>query len=228
MRIRLARILLTLTVALGVLGSPAMAQSQGYVIRPGDKLAISFFTAAGTAIPEITGERIVDRDGEIFLPYVGSLQVLGLDAIEVRELLEDRFGAFYSSPVIDVVATLKVNVTGAVPRPGSFFLDPTSTVVDAVSAAGGTGTGISFAGSGGGSVASDPSAVRLVRDGVTSIIDLSADNATEDGTQLVLSGDWIFVPPAGRSRWRDNIDFISSIVTLIAATAGLILLFSSN
>jgi polysaccharide export outer membrane protein len=224
-RLASSAVFLTALALLIPAGGFAQESDYGYTLRAGDRVDLKFFTAAGTEISEITGERIIDRDGNIFLPYIGSTGVSGLNAIDVRELLEREFSAYYSNPVVDVTASLKVNVTGAVPQPGSFFLDPTSTIIDAVSEAGGTGTGIATTGYGI-QAAADASEVRLVRDGETSIIDLTADNASLTASGRIRSGDWIYVPPAARSEWRDTIEFISSIVTLIAATVGLVLLFS--
>ena len=70
------------------------AAGQDYAVRPGDQLEIRFFTAAGTEIREITGQRFVDQTGHIFLPYVGSQWVDGLDAASVRELLQGEFAEF--------------------------------------------------------------------------------------------------------------------------------------
>ncbi len=192
-----------------------------YDVRAGDQVAIEFYTAAGTRLAEVSGERTVDRNGRIYLPYVGTVELTGLDAPGIREVLTQRFSEFYDSPVVDVTVLLRVNVTGAVRLPGSYFLDPASTIVDALSRGGGTGTEVDIGMVGG---AADPSQVRLVRGGTTETLNLRPDEATPEVlTRRIQSGDWLYVPPRPRSRWRDNIQFISTIVGLVAGVATVVI-----
>ncbi len=203
--------------------NPASAQESG--VRAGDKVTIDFYTAAGNQLSEITGERIVNRDGELFLPFVGTAHVEDLTAREIRELLTERYSEFFSDPVVEVTVKIKVNVTGAVARAGSFFLDPSSTVIDALSGAGGTGTGLDLRGIGSG--APDARNVRLVRDGVTRVLNLDplgGDRAAID--MPIQSGDWLHVPPMPRSRTRENIQFWGTLVSLTAGVIGVIIAVS--
>lgn len=203
--------------------NPAAAQESG--VRAGDKVTIDFYTAAGNQLSEITGERIVNRDGELFLPFVGTVHVRDLTAREIRELLTERFSAFFSDPVVEVTVKIKVNVTGAVARAGSFFLDPSSTVIDALSGAGGTGTGLDLRGIGSG--APDAKNVRLVRDGVTRILNLDPIDGNRVAIDMpIQSGDWLHVPPMPRSRTRENIQFWGTLVSLTAGVIGLIIAVS--
>jgi polysaccharide export outer membrane protein len=216
----------------GLLGSPLAGQApsvetQVYGLRPGDRLTISFYTAAGRELPEVAGRRTVDRNGEIFLPYVGTVAVEGLDATEVRARLVELYGGFYADPVVDVVAELRVNVTGAVNAPGNYYLDPSSTVLDALAAA--SGTGLDVGGFGvGGTVPSDISRVRLVRDGRTRILDLSPDDIAPEALSLrIQSGDWVFVPALRQSRLRQEVLFWGNVVGLLASVVSVIVVVSN-
>ena len=111
-------------------------------VQAGDQVSITFYTAAGTELSEVSGERTVDDNGEVFLPFLGTVSVLGLNAQAIREVLEDRYGTIYADPVIEVSASIHINVTGAVGRPGRFFLPPSATLVDALALAGGAGSEI--------------------------------------------------------------------------------------
>lgn len=203
---------------------PVSAQESG--VRAGDKVTIDFYTAAGNQLSEITGERVVDRDGELFLPFVGTVRVENLTAAQIRELLTQRFSTFFSEPVVEVTVLIKVNVTGAVARPGSFFLDPSSTVIDALSGAGGTGTGLDLRGIGGG--AADARHVRLVRDEETQVLNLDPLDGDQSAIYLpVQSGDWLHVPPVPRSRTRENVQFWGTIVSLTAGVVGVIIAVSN-
>ena len=68
--------------------------------QPGDQVTIAFYTAAGTRLAEVSGERDVDSNGEAFLPFLGTVSVVGLETAEIRRLLEDRYGVLYSNPVV--------------------------------------------------------------------------------------------------------------------------------
>ncbi len=216
-----ARVLLVLLLAPGLLRAQEAERKPLYGVRPGDQVQIEFFTSAGARLTEVAGTRIVDPNGDIYLPYVGTVHVQGLDAHGIRELLRERFAGFYTDPVVDVTTKLRINVTGAVRAPGHYFVDPTSTIVDALAVAGGVGSEVDI----GFVVGADLSRVRLVREGETLLLDLRPDSENREAFDLpVRSGDWLYVPIRKRSRWRDNFTFLSSILSVVGSTAALILL----
>ena len=199
--------LLALTASVGA--TPALSGQQQYSVQPGDEVQIEFFTGAGSRLDEVVGTRIVDLDGAIFLHYVGTVRVSGLGV--------------YSNPVVDVSVRLRVNLLGAVRIPGHYFVDPTSTVIDAIATAGGFTQELEVGGGGG--VASDPSKVRLVRGQETQILDLRAESEQPEHFSIpVQSGDWLYIPPRPRSRWRDEITFWGSVLGLVTSVASLAIL----
>lgn len=182
-------------------------------VSPGDRVSIEVFTGAGSRIPELTGEHRVDREGQIYLPFVGDLGVEGMDATEIRQLLVDELSEFYERPVVVATVELRVNVTGAVTRPGHYFLDPSATILDAVAEAGGMTSRYGFRTG----VAADPSAVRLTREDGVRTLDLRAGSADRRTLTLrIQSGDWIHVPETSRSAVRENVQLISSILSVVA------------
>jgi len=203
--------------------SGVTAQETGaYSVRSGDRLTIQLFTAAGQKVQVVEGQRIIDRNGDVFLPYVGTVQVVGLDQRSIRGVLADRFGEFYSDPVLDVKVELKVSVTGAVPKPGQFYLDPTATLAEALAVAGGTTPEFAISNI---NLPSDPTRVRLVRDGVATILNFRAQEVSQETLELrIKSGDWLHVPYQRRSAIRDEVQFWGGIVGLLASSLGLILL----
>jgi hypothetical protein len=115
------------------------------------------------------------------------VSVLGIDTQAIRELLEERYRALYSDPVVEVVANIHVNIPGAVSRGGQYFVPPTATLVDALALPGGAGSEVDVGLQGG---TSDPAHVRLVRDGVATIIDMwPLDVRPEVLSLRVQSGD---------------------------------------
>ncbi len=197
------------------LGGPLNAQNASHLASVGDQIDIEFFTASGAEVREITGSRWVDQAGQIYLPYIGLTSVGNLDANGIRNHLIDRFAAFYDAPVVEVSVKLRVNVTGSVRQPGHYFVEPTSTLIDALATAGGSGGEIDISSAGG---AADPERVHLVRGGQLEILDLRAQSmGPAMFERLVESGDWLYVPPQARSRWRDNIGLIGSVLSVIAS-----------
>jgi protein involved in polysaccharide export with SLBB domain len=77
---------------------PTKASSQtiaiDYGVRPGDKVTVLLYTGGGVEVREVGGERIIDRAGEIFLPYVGPTAVAGLDQAGIRGILTERYSTF--------------------------------------------------------------------------------------------------------------------------------------
>lgn len=205
-------VLVALSLALA---SPLSGQNASHLASIGDQVDIEFFTASGAEVREITGSRWIDQNGQIYLPYIGLTTVTGRDSNGIREHLIQQFAAFYDSPVIEVTVRLRVNIAGSVRQPGHYFLEPTSTIVDALATAGGSGGEVDFASPGG---AADRSRIHLVRDGELEILDLRAQNITPPMfSRLVESGDWLYVPAQSRSRWRDNIQLLGSILTVVAS-----------
>ena len=193
-------------------------------VQPGDQVNITFYTAAGTRLSEISRERNVDPDGELFLPFLGTVPVVGLESAEIRRLLEDRYGALYSDPVVEVDTNVNVNVTGAVRTGGQFYVPPSATLVDVLARAGGVTSEVDVGLSGG---ASDPSQVRLVRDGVATVIDLRPLEIRPEVISLrVQSGDWLYVPRAPGSQTREQITFWGSLLSTALTAASLIVLIT--
>lgn len=202
-----------------LLAAPASAQvadaAEAYAVRPGDRLTVQMFTAAGQEVRELQGQRIIDRRGDVYLPYVGTVRVAGLDQTQIRDLLADRYSEYYSDPVLDVRVELKVSVTGAVRDPGQYYLDPTATLSEALAAAGGATPEFAVSVQW---LPSDPTRVRLVRDGEGMILNFRAQEVTQETLQMrIKSGDWLHVPYQRRSRIRDEVQFWGSIVSLTSS-----------
>ena len=205
-------------------GLTAQTQPQGgYGLRPGDQVETTFYTAGGDALGSVGGNRIVDRDGDVFYPFIGTTKVEGLDAIGIRELLAQKFQPFYKDPVITVNVKLRVNITGIVGSPGHYLLEPTATIVDAVAQAGGTGLDFQTNAAG----AAQLEKVRLIRDGQTIILNLRPEDADPKPMEMrVQSGDWIYVPPQPRSRIRDDISFFGTLLGAVTSVVAVIVLFT--
>ena len=205
-------------------GVPDLPQVTRTGVQPGDQVIITFYTGAGIELTEVSGERTVDPNGEIFPPFLGTVSVVGLETAGIRRLLEARYGTLYSNPVVEVVTNVNINITGAVRESGQFFVPPSATLVDALARAGGVTSEVDIGVSGG---ASDPSQVRLVRNGVATVIDMRPLEIRPEIIALqIQSGDWLYVPRAARSRTREQITFWGSLFSTLFTAASLIVLIA--
>ncbi len=216
---------LVVAVFLALMPRPAVAQEEVfYTLRPGDKVTIEVFTSAGEKVDVVAGERILDRNGDVYLPYVGTVRASGLDQNSLREVLVTGYGSFYADPVVNVKVLLRVNVTGAIPRPGQYFMDPTATLLDALAAAGGANIEYATVGS---MIPGDPRNVQLVREGMRQILNFHPTQITDETLHLrIRSGDWIHVPAENKTAVRDQVLFWGGLISLASSTISLVILIA--
>ena len=92
---------------------------------------------------ELDGQYRVSRDGTIHFPYLGTVEVAGLEAPEVAQTLGQGLvaGGFFRNPQIRVFVSestsKRFSVMGEVQSPGTFSVTSGLGVVEAISLAGG-------------------------------------------------------------------------------------------
>lgn len=165
----------------------SMPASGSYALGPGDTLNLTIWGSLSAKL-----ELTVDRNGEISIPKVGVVNVSGLTYDQTRQVINKAISRYYKNYELNVtlgkVKTIQVFAVGEVESPGSIPVSSLSTVINALSAAGGPSRN--------GSLRS----VRLLRDGkLVNEIDLydmflSGDRSKDVRLQ---NGDTIFVPVIG-------------------------------
>ena len=109
-----------------------------YVIGVDDVLAISVWKE-----PELSRTLPVRPDGKITLPLVGDVQAAGKTTQNLQQELHDKLAAYVAVPevavIVQEVKSRKYNIVGQVAKPGSYSLNETTTVLDAIAEAGGIG-----------------------------------------------------------------------------------------
>ncbi len=68
-----------------------------YRIQPGDQVELTFLTAN-----ELTGTRLVLPDGSIEMPYVGAMQIAGLNITEAHKIVVEKYKKIIKTPEIIV------------------------------------------------------------------------------------------------------------------------------
>lgn len=76
----------------------------------------------GNVNPALTANGfLVDQEGEIQLPIIGSMSVNGLTTKEAREALQTKLNHYLKEPVVSLrIVNLRVSVLGDVARPGVY------------------------------------------------------------------------------------------------------------
>lgn len=107
-----------------------------YQIQVGDELDISFFKTT-----DLNQTRIVGPDGDVYLPIVGRVHVVGRTVDDVTSELTEEYGKELINPQITVSVArysgMMVYVSGEVNRPGILDYRGGLTLVQAISDAGG-------------------------------------------------------------------------------------------
>jgi polysaccharide biosynthesis/export protein len=137
------RVVLALLFFLGLVPS-AFAQLEP--LHPGDTLLISVWQD-----PKLDRKIVVGPDGMISFPLAGHIKAGGLTPQQLENALRERLQKNYSEKLDISVALADINkdeellnkprvyVTGEVLKPGPYTLRPGTTVMQAISLAGGFG-----------------------------------------------------------------------------------------
>lgn len=161
-------------------------------LRPGDAIRLEIWRE-----PDLSGTFQIDERGIVVLPRLGPIEASALPPIELEDRLIEEYARFLRNPSIRVVLLRRVNISGAVQSPGLYPVDPTMTIADAISAAGGSiPTG-------------DPNKVRLIRNGRE--IETNLRQATRIAETQLRSGDQLYVPE--RNWFSRNAGIVSAVIS---------------
>jgi protein involved in polysaccharide export with SLBB domain len=173
-------------------GLPDSAVAKLEELRPGDVIRLRIWRE-----PDLSGDFAVQESGEVVLPKLGPLPVSGFSRDSLKRFLVRSYSEYLRNPSIEVTLLRRVNVLGAVQKPGLYPVDPTMTIADAVALAGGaTGDG-------------KLNQVELHRGSQRVAVKLDA--GTRLGDTPIRSGDQLFVPQ--RSWVSRNVGLVVGTVT---------------
>ena len=79
----------------------------------------------------------IDETGSVVLPRLGSLSVRDIPASTLADSVRRAYGQVIRADAIEVTPLRRVTILGEVRKPGTYFVEPRSTVRDAIAAAGG-------------------------------------------------------------------------------------------
>jgi len=107
-----------------------------FVIGNDDVLAINVWKE-----PDISRSIPVRSDGKISLPLAGEVQATGRTPLKLEQDIAARLKNYIAEPEVTVIVqqinSQKFNILGQVNRPGSYPINNSATVLDAIAVAGG-------------------------------------------------------------------------------------------
>jgi polysaccharide export outer membrane protein len=212
-------------------GFSAGSQGYHYTVQPQDLLQIivwneegnsgagmgggagmdSLSGAINTSRPSKLGHRnqfVVNSQGDIFYPYIGSIHVQGKTVGEVRRLMSKKMSHFFPNPQItvnvDQFNSQRIAVTGAVLKPSMIpITNVPLNVLTAVTQAGGpiqcgAVTSLTTAQT----LCADLHDVQIRRNKKTEYVDLNKLTAVNGSSNnwILKNGDIVFVPNNNASR----------------------------
>ena len=162
---------------------------EDYLLGAGDLIKISTF-----GYPDLAADVRISESGNITFPLIGQIAAEGLSTRQLETVITQRLleGNFIKDAQVSVLIveylSQKVSVLGQVGKPGQYFLDGTTRVLDLLAKAGGVAEE-----SGG------DEAVLLRRGGTSQTIDLDAlFRGDSSQNPVVANGDTINVLRAPR------------------------------
>jgi protein involved in polysaccharide export with SLBB domain len=158
-----------------------------YALGAGDQLIIRVWGRV-----DLESKVTVDRNGQIFIPRIGTFRVMGLRYEQIEGYLRSEIGKLYKGFELNVtmgqLRSIQILVLGSARQPGAYTVSSLSTLVNALFASGGPSTTGSMR------------KIQLRRDNkvVTEfdIYDLLRKGDKSHDVQL-LSGDVIYIPSVG-------------------------------
>lgn len=136
------------TILLAVLMAIFATSAFSQTLKPGDTLSITVLQD-----PKLDRTVVVDPLGEIAFPLAGHIRARGLTPLALENVLRSKLKPNYKDDALDVTVALanapkdipeedlkpKIFVTGEVLRPGPYVVRQPTTLMQAISLAGGLG-----------------------------------------------------------------------------------------
>jgi len=127
-------------------GSVLVANAQ--TLKPGDSLSITVLQDS-----KLDRAVVVDPRGEIAFPLAGHIRAQGMTPLALENILKSKLKSNYKDETLDVTVALmnapkdipeddlkpKVFITGEILKPGSYVVRQRTTLMQAISLAGGLG-----------------------------------------------------------------------------------------
>ena len=155
----------------------------------------------------------VDKFGNVQLPTVGKVKVMGLTVDEAQDLVQSKINDYFANAtVILKLVSFRVSILGEVQRPGSFIVyNNQITLLEALALAGGPNE------------LADKRHVTLMRQSEQGIqalyMDLGTSEVLSSDYYYLLPNDVVYVPSLRVQPARLNLELITIFLAAISAAA---------
>ena len=107
-------------------------------VRPFNLAAVSFIREDGEIGRAAQQTYLVDSNGNIDFPVLGTLKLAGLNRIQATTLIRDMLKDYIKNPIVNIrTVNFKITVLGEVNRPGSYTIpNERITIIEALGLAG--------------------------------------------------------------------------------------------
>jgi polysaccharide biosynthesis/export protein len=166
---------------------------------------------------------LVNKEGEIDLPGVGKLYVLGMTKNEVKDAIEAKFSKDYRDPKVEIaILNLSVSVQGSVSSPGIYpLMREKTTLLEVLSQAGGIDQ------FGKNRLVKIVRGVGQKRDPEILIFDLRQIDAIRTEDMYIQDRDIVYVEPRDIRVVADAVTPYTSLLSILT-TVGTLILFVIN
>lgn len=107
-----------------------------YLLGPGDVIRVSVWKE-----PDLSQTAVVRPDGDISLPLVGEVNVVGRGILEAQDIIRQRLQGMLTDPQVTIIVleihSRQVYITGEVGRPGAYPMEGSINVLQLIARAGG-------------------------------------------------------------------------------------------
>jgi protein involved in polysaccharide export with SLBB domain len=173
---------------------------------PGDAVRISVIEldrSPDRKTIDINGDYTISTMGQILLPIIGNVKVVGYDRIGLAKYLVELFSPYLREPYISTTPLIRVTLMGAFNKPGAYRINPESSLWQLVEMAEGPKEDC------------DLNSIRVERGGKVVIKNLLSQ--FERGYSLqdigIKSGDQIFSQTRSSFGFRDIVNYTYFIMT---------------
>jgi protein involved in polysaccharide export with SLBB domain len=109
------------------------------IFQPGDAVRIRVWQLYEEQNKNVNlnGDYPINHAGFIIMPLIGEIKVRGLTVYELMDALTEKLKQYLTTPYVEVHPLIRLTMQGAFNRPGSYRVDPSSSLWDLVAEAGG-------------------------------------------------------------------------------------------
>lgn len=173
-----------------------------------------------TGNPALNGY-LIDAEGMVNLPVLGSIKLGGLNRMEATKMLTERLQSYVKNPVVNIqIQNFKITVLGDVKSPGTYRIpNERITVLEAIGLAGDL------------RMTGNRKVVSVIRDEdgnkTEYLLDLTTKDVFSSPAYYLTQNDVVYVQPNGTARsestlWRTAGPIFISLTSLVVTTATLL------